>query len=116
MDHEDKEKKVESKAKPLVMCEDCGIRWRHCELGSFGTLSSTSSADLSLSALADGIQYAPNADDPKAGPVLKTAAAKAAAEAKAKGAVRLIPVLAAPWQPLIVSFPSVDEQSRFSCL
>lgn len=88
MDHEEKEKKAEAKAKPLLMCEDCGIRWRHCELARSALVLPPSSADLSLLTLADGIQYAPNADDPKAGPVLKTAAAKAAAEAKAKAAVR----------------------------
>lgn len=48
MDHEEKEKKVENKRQSLVMCEDCGIRWRHCELASPALSSSKLTADLSL--------------------------------------------------------------------
>ncbi|ORY92456.1 hypothetical protein BCR35DRAFT_297872 [Leucosporidium creatinivorum] len=43
-EHEEKES---NKPKPCVMCEDCGIRWRHCELGLVRR-SSTRRARLTL--------------------------------------------------------------------
>lgn len=70
---------LDIKPNPLVMCENCGIRWRHCERALFCSPQLTRDARESpadTSRATDGAQYPPYGDEIKPLPDRKKKSAK----------------------------------------